>query len=134
MGYPEGKVMSYAYLSGYPFQGIIGKMDMELGSIEKMELKMAEAHGVNLFYPYIDGTLAEYCYRLPDNLKIRDGVTKWAFRQICKKYLPAFMMDRGKMGGPVAPVNLWLGDTSCGEFDKTAYLKKQEEILNENIA
>jgi asparagine synthase (glutamine-hydrolysing) len=112
----------------YPQIGYLGKMDMELGGIEKMEQRMAKAHSVNLQYPYIDIPFAEYCYDLPDHLKIRNGVTKWAFRQVCKKYLPAMMMDRSKMGGPVAPVNKWLGIEGAG-FDKTVYIDKQKEIL-----
>ena len=105
----------------------IGRMDMELGVIEKMEQKLATACGVKLHYPYINEEFAEYCYQLPDHLKVRNGVTKWAFREICKKYLPEFVWDRSKMGGPVAPVNDWLG--IGGGFDKTEYLKRQKEIL-----
>lgn len=111
----------------YPMLGSFGKMDMDLGCIEKMEQKMAKNYDINLIYPYITNEFAEYCYRLPDNLKVRDGVTKWAFRQICKKYLPEFVMERSKMGGPVAPVNEWLGVEDI--FNKATYIKKQKEIL-----
>ncbi len=111
----------------YPFLGNLGKYDMEFGQIETMEQNMAKAYDVDLQYPYINKEFAEYCYNLPDHLKVRNGVTKWAFRQVCKKYLPAMMMDRSKVGGPVAPVNQWLG---VGEgFDKTVYIDMQKEIL-----
>lgn len=113
----------------YDLQGLIGKMDMELGVIEKMEQKLANAHGVKLHYPYINDAFAKYCYKLPDHLKIRNGVTKWIFREISKKYLPPIMTDRIKMGGPVAPVNHWI-ENSGGEYSKESYLKLQEEILN----
>lgn len=119
-GYPLG-------LEEYPLQGKIGKMDMELGTIEEMEQKLALANGVNLHYPYINEQFAEYCYMLPDHLKIRNGVTKWAFRQIAMKYLPEFMRNRSKMGGPVAPVNEWLG-LGVG-YDKEKWLQIQREIL-----
>ncbi len=133
-----GRMMSYdlsappKYIdSDYPLQGKIGKMDMELGTIEKMEQKLANVYNVNFHYPYIDEIFAEYCYELPDHLKIRNGTTKWAFRQICKKYLPEMMWDRSKMGGPVAPVNQWLMKGKKEGFDKEAYLELQKEILNE---
>jgi len=132
MKYDPQRVLDYqiAYASGeYPLQGAIGKMDMELGVIEKMEQKLAKHTGVNLHYPYINNDFAEYCYKLPDHLKIRNGVTKWAFRQIAKKYLPEFMMDRAKMGGPVAPVNKWLFDKEG--FDKADWIAFQKNILNE---
>lgn len=127
MGYDEKELEYYSNLD-YPLHGIIGKMDMEQGVIEQMEQKLADAYKVKLHYPYINDVFAEYCYRLPDHLKIRGGVTKWAFRQICKKYLPEIMMDRHKMGGPVAPVNQWIPNTGK-EFDKEAYLELQEELL-----
>jgi len=131
MGYQKQKVGEYLDLP-LPLQGAIGKMDMELGVIEKMEQKLANAHGVTLHYPYINHAFAEYCYMLPDHLKIRNGVTKWAFREICKKYLPEMMWNRSKMGGPVAPVNNWIAvNPGDGDFGKSAYIELQKEILNE---
>ena len=94
-----------------------------------MEQKLAKANGVHLHYPYINEIFAEYCYNLPDHLKIRNGVTKWAFRQVCRKYLPEFIMDRSKMGGPVAPVNYWIGG-QAGELNKDKYINLQKEVLN----
>ena len=113
----------------YEFQGLIGKMDMELGHIEIMEQKMAKHFGINFHYPYINEELAEYCYKLPDNLKIRNGITKWGFRKICMKYLPAIMKDRAKIGGPVAPVNFLMGWNDLDTFDKNRYLAEQKKIL-----
>jgi asparagine synthase (glutamine-hydrolysing) len=136
----ENLTYKYAQFMNYPCDGVVGpfpllgklgKMDMDFGGIEEMEQKLAQAQKVFLHYPYIEESFANYCYHLPDDLKVRNGVTKWAFRQVCKKYLPEFMWDRAKMGGPVAPVNLWLGDTKKGEFNKDAYIKLQEKILNE---
>lgn len=113
----------------YPLQGLIGKMDMELGHIEKMEQKMAKHFGINFHYPYINDELAEYCYQLPDDMKIRNGVTKWGFRKIALKYLPSLLADRAKMGGPVAPVNRLMG-WGLDDFDKSKYISEQERILN----
>jgi len=130
MNYPYDKVSNYAG-TDYPLQGAIGKMDMELGVIEKMEQKMANHFGVNLHYPFINDEFAEYCYRLPDDLKIRNGRTKWAFKEVGMRYLPEIMRDRQKLGGPVAPVNLFLDclDTE-GHYGKKTYLSRQQEILD----
>ncbi len=117
---------------GKDILGLIGEYDMKHGQIEIMEQKMANHFGVRLHYPYIDNKLAEYCYALPDDIKIRNRQTKWAFRQICKKYLPEIMWDRAKMGGPVAPVNKWMGwETEMGNFGKEKYLELQRTILGE---
>lgn len=131
MGYDYARVSEFRSKNApkqYPMQGEIGKIDMEFGVIEKMEQKLADAHEVNLLYPYINEKFSEYCYQLPDHLKIRNGVTKWAFREICKKYLPEIMWNRAKMGGPVAPVNQWI-KSEGGEFDKKTYIELQEHIL-----
>lgn len=112
----------------YPLQGAIGKMDMELGQIEKMEQKFAKHFGINFHYPYINDEFAEYCYKLPDDMKIKDGRTKVAFKEIAMKYLPEIMRDRNKMGGPVAPVNQLMG-WNLPDFDKSKYIEAQKEIL-----
>jgi len=130
MGYAPEEIYTYMG-TDYPLQGAIGKMDMELGVIEKMEQKMANHFGVNLHYPFINDEFAEYCYRLPDDLKIRNGRTKWAFKEVGMRYLPEIMRDRQKLGGPVAPVNLFLDclDTE-GHYGKETYLSRQQEILD----
>jgi len=128
MGYDFKEIPNIGKVSEYPYLGKIGYIDMEAGEIEKMEQAMAKATGVNLHYPYIDPLFAEYCYRLPDDLKVRDGVTKWAFRQVCKKYLPELVWNRAKMGGPVAPVNHWLGGSES-EFSKERWIQYQQKIL-----
>lgn len=130
MGYMPEAVVDYQYTK-YPLQGAIGKMDMELGVIEKMEQKFANHFGVTLHYPYINHDFAEYCYNLPDDLKIRNGVTKWAFKKIADKYLPPIMKGRIKMGGPVAPANALMGWTDMGDFGKDRYLEEQRKILGQ---
>jgi asparagine synthase (glutamine-hydrolysing) len=114
--------------SEYPLQGALGFMDMELGQIEKMEQKLANHFGIKLHYPYINEDLAEYCYKLPDDMKVKNGRTKVAFKEIAMKYLPDIVRDRVKMGGPVAPVNQLMG-WNLDDFDKTKYIQEQERIL-----
>ena len=43
----------------------------------------------------------------------------------------SFAWRKVKRGGPVYPVNIMRGWMDKGEFDKTEYLKYQEQILNE---
>lgn len=129
MGYSMNNILDYVQERDYPFLGIIGKLDMKLGTIEKMEQKFANHFGIKLHYPYINDELAEYCYKLPDRLKIRNEVTKWGFKQIAMKYLPEIMRDRNKMGGPVAPVNKLMG-WDLDAFDKSKYISEQRKILN----
>lgn len=130
MGYQVTEKNRKEQLKEYPLQGVIGKMDMALGHIEDMEQSLAGHFGIKFHYPMIDQKLAEYCYKLPDSLKIRNGVTKWGFKKIAMKYLPAIMKDRNKLGGPVCPVNKFLNcENTMGDFGKEIYIQKQKDIL-----
>lgn len=57
--------------------------------------------------PLLDRRIVEYANRLPRHLKLRDGITKWALRQILYKYVPRELIDRPKMGFSI-PLADWL--------------------------
>lgn len=57
--------------------------------------------------PLLDHRVIEFAWRLPLSLKIRNGVGKWPLRQILKRYVPAGLVERPKMGFGV-PIDSWL--------------------------
>lgn len=57
--------------------------------------------------PLIDHRVVEYAWRLPKAMKIRNGVSKWALRQVLYRHVPAPIMERPKMGFGV-PLGEWL--------------------------
>lgn len=57
--------------------------------------------------PFLDHRVAELAWRLPLNMKIRDGQAKWALRQVLYKYVPKELIDRPKAGFAI-PVGQWL--------------------------
>jgi asparagine synthase (glutamine-hydrolysing) len=57
--------------------------------------------------PLLDHTLYEFAWSLKRSQLIRDGIGKFALRQVLHRYVPAGLVDRPKMGFGV-PIGLWL--------------------------
>ncbi|MBL4804690.1 MAG: asparagine synthase (glutamine-hydrolyzing) [Alphaproteobacteria bacterium] len=57
--------------------------------------------------PLLDHRVFEYCWRLPEHVKIRDQKGKWLLRQVLKKHVPEKLFERPKQGFAI-PVADWL--------------------------
>ena len=57
--------------------------------------------------PYLDHNLVEFIMRLPLDMKISKGSSKWILRQVLYRYLPKELVERPKMGFAV-PVGDWI--------------------------
>jgi len=57
--------------------------------------------------PLLDHPIVEFGFGLPDNLKIRNGETKWLLKQLLYKLVPKELVCRPKMGF-TAPIERWL--------------------------
>jgi len=57
--------------------------------------------------PFLDHRIAELAWRLPLDLKIRAGETKWLLRQVLYRYVPRALIERPKAGFGI-PVGQWL--------------------------
>lgn len=57
--------------------------------------------------PLLGRDVIEFSWKIPDNLKFRNGQSKWILRQVLYKYVPREMVERPKMGFSV-PVGRWL--------------------------
>ena len=75
--------------------------------------KMTMATSVEGRVPYLDWPIVELSFRLADDLKIRNGVTKWVLKEAVRDLLPDEILNRPKQGFHV-PVSAWFGRDLAG--------------------
>ena len=90
------KKMMFRDVLGYLTDDILCKVD-----------RAAMAASLETRTPFLDHRVAEFAWRLPANMKIRDGSSKWLLRQLLYKHVPKKLIERPKQGFGV-PLGEWL--------------------------
>lgn len=113
----------------------ISSVDVHLmrPDMDDMSNGIARHFGIKNHRPYQDNKeLDDFMFNLPRDAKIYNvEYGKYILRKIAEKYLPYDIAWRKqKVGGPLYPANIIKGWLDKGEFDKEAYLKYQQEILD----
>lgn len=57
--------------------------------------------------PFLDHSVLQHAWRLPQSVKLQGSSSKWCLRQILYKYVPQELIERPKMGFAV-PLDAWL--------------------------
>jgi asparagine synthase (glutamine-hydrolysing) len=111
---------------------LMAKTD-ELGGLQFIELrstlpdellmyadKLSMAHSLEVRVPYLDKEVVEFGEQLSAGFKVRNGSGKWVHREVCKRFLPAMILQRRKRGFAMNVVDEWF---------RAAQSKKMEGIL-----
>ena len=57
--------------------------------------------------PFLDKEIFKFSWTIPDELKIKGGITKYPLRKLLRKYLPESLLNQPKMGFAI-PLDNWL--------------------------
>ena len=88
----------------------IGYVDLKTYLPDRMLMKvdkMSMLHSLEVRSPFLDHHVVEFGFRLPSDLKVRDGQGKWLLKKAFEPYLPDDILYRRKRGFDV-PLAAWL--------------------------
>ncbi|MBA4536890.1 asparagine synthase (glutamine-hydrolyzing) [Bacillus aquiflavi] len=93
--------------------------------------KTTMAHSLELRVPFLDKNVFEIASKLPTNLKIAKGTTKYILRKAAEGIVPDHVLNRKKLGFPV-PIRHWLKE-EMNEWAKTLiYESKTDHLINKS--
>jgi asparagine synthase (glutamine-hydrolysing) len=81
------------------------------------------AHSMENRVPFLDYRLVEFCFSIPNTLKIRGGLGKWIHRKAMQGLLPDRVLWRKDKTGHNAPLEIWF---------RTTLLKRLKGMIVDN--
>lgn len=112
------------------------------GDILQKADRMSMANSLELRVPYLDYDVFEMARKLPEKAKINHHQTKYLFRKVAAKRLPAQIVNRKKLGFPV-PIRVWIREEPWKSEIEEAFtsetanhffqVKKLLELLDKHV-
>ncbi|HEX8223229.1 MAG TPA: XrtA/PEP-CTERM system amidotransferase [Allosphingosinicella sp.] len=85
------------------------------------------AVGLEAREPLLDHRLVEFAARVPAGMRLRGGSGKWLMKRALRRYLPAEVLERTKMGF-VTPVSAWFRGPLAAEAAAIAHSPALAEL------
>lgn len=93
----------------------------------RAQLRNANYYDIQNYLPFFDYRLVEFMFKIPNKLKIKNGITKILLRKAMKNILPDDTRNRIKKTGWNAPAHLWFSETSLNFLLDLVNSKKFKE-------
>jgi len=115
------------YIRTYLQDDILAKVD-----------RASMLHSLEVRAPFLDIELVDFLRRLPADMKLRGGTSKWILRKAAHALLPADILTRRKQGFAL-PVGGWLAEGKLGKPDivsgpRQAFWQRHLEEQRRNVA
>ena len=95
--------------------------------------RITMANSLELRVPFLDKVVWEAARKLPYDMKITHGTSKWALREALKTIVPPHVLNRKKLGFPV-PIRHWLAGPEMYDWARTLILESEAEHLFDKTA
>ncbi len=96
-----------------------------IGDILLKADKMSMANSLEVRVPFLDRVLIDTVRKLPTKYKIKNGKTKYLFREVAHDILPEKWSNKKKLGFPV-PIRDWLKEEDTYNIVKETFSKSGE--------
>ena len=100
------------------------------GDILQKADRMSMAHSLELRVPYLDREVFEAARYLPANYKQKKQVSKYLFRQVAARHLPAASSSRRKLGFPVPLGHFLTSETGSEAINRAFHSPAAEKFFN----
>ena len=87
----------------------------------QMADRLSMAFSIENRSPFLDYRLVQFAFSMSSKYKIKDGITKWALKEVARKFIPKEICDRIDKRGFSAPVNKWFEWDKKGKYNRDAY-------------
>lgn len=88
-----------------------------------MSDRLCMAFSIENRSPFLDYRVIQYGFSMHSKYKIKDGITKWALKEVAKKFISEEIVKRIDKRGFSAPVNRWFEWDKYGKYDRSLYRK-----------